>query len=698
MPPSDSARTNINNNNNGSSRSGGSLSNRVSLSSNSNTTTSNAFTSYFQLHADPSSSILDEQEADFAIHSRPPKILNSLANNNNNNSAVHVPYLPQSSYANKLVTTDQLDSFSSVPKPLAEEEEEKQTLPEPCLAVNNIEQEEGNKAAESTMVIEKENITRHDDEAAMNAVIIPHNDILPSNLTEAFHNDQEFDSAFATESNNLSINTDKETDSTPQSQTEELIEEKAEEAAPEEDNGSTLDCDKHNVFDDSSSSIIHQQDDKMKKIIGEELEKQEDTNVAEVATVEDKQMEPSPSREMAAVEDSTVDILHNDEDSIPTSNIILEEEKAEQATTTKVDEEHLHDGEPQIAAAAVVVAASTSVDGMPQTTTTTTSDDADNVGQDTMATELVDAAQLTDDQINELSEDILDLYLNDLATDDKRPDDCGDEVTEAVPVESSSSTLMLGVGGGNDDSTPATSDTPEQAKPEEDDDDKKIESQKKKTMIEVTEIVDIDTDDDVDADRDCAQRLRPDVVAMASAEQKAWPEGPTTTTTPADTEERQVAENVAAMEKEHEDDQKDEVENARNDGETTITTEDDLMAQMLQCPITTSDADRLQNQQQVTAPPNASVVAAATVANMPPGTSLPSTMITSCPTPAEADYRGGLVQNIAFFERQEMPNGLTEEEQMLGKVKPLWMPDDEAPNCLHCDSKFTMIKRRHHCR
>ncbi|KAF2882827.1 hypothetical protein ILUMI_23339 [Ignelater luminosus] len=34
----------------------------------------------------------------------------------------------------------------------------------------------------------------------------------------------------------------------------------------------------------------------------------------------------------------------------------------------------------------------------------------------------------------------------------------------------------------------------------------------------------------------------------------------------------------------------------------------------------------------------------------------------------------------------------------LGKQAPLWIPDSEALNCLHCDSKFTVIKRRHHCR
>lgn len=77
---------------------------------------------------------------------------------------------------------------------------------------------------------------------------------------------------------------------------------------------------------------------------------------------------------------------------------------------------------------------------------------------------------------------------------------------------------------------------------------------------------------------------------------------------------------------------------------------------------------------------------------------IPSNIMTNQPPISESDSRGGLVQNIAYFDRQEMPNGLTEEEQLLGKIKPFWMPDEEAQNCLHCDTKFTMIKRRHHCR
>ncbi|KAL3271061.1 hypothetical protein HHI36_021561 [Cryptolaemus montrouzieri] len=34
----------------------------------------------------------------------------------------------------------------------------------------------------------------------------------------------------------------------------------------------------------------------------------------------------------------------------------------------------------------------------------------------------------------------------------------------------------------------------------------------------------------------------------------------------------------------------------------------------------------------------------------------------------------------------------------LGKQAPLWIPDNDTMSCLHCDMKFTVIKRRHHCR
>ncbi len=42
--------------------------------------------------------------------------------------------------------------------------------------------------------------------------------------------------------------------------------------------------------------------------------------------------------------------------------------------------------------------------------------------------------------------------------------------------------------------------------------------------------------------------------------------------------------------------------------------------------------------------------------------------------------------------------GLNEDQLMLGKVAPYWIPDSEAGNCMICDAKFTMVRRRHHCR
>uniref|UniRef100_A0A914W9T6 FYVE-type domain-containing protein n=1 Tax=Plectus sambesii TaxID=2011161 RepID=A0A914W9T6_9BILA len=41
---------------------------------------------------------------------------------------------------------------------------------------------------------------------------------------------------------------------------------------------------------------------------------------------------------------------------------------------------------------------------------------------------------------------------------------------------------------------------------------------------------------------------------------------------------------------------------------------------------------------------------------------------------------------------------LTESEMMLGKVKPYWIPDPDSPACLICLNKFTVFRRRHHCR
>lgn len=43
-------------------------------------------------------------------------------------------------------------------------------------------------------------------------------------------------------------------------------------------------------------------------------------------------------------------------------------------------------------------------------------------------------------------------------------------------------------------------------------------------------------------------------------------------------------------------------------------------------------------------------------------------------------------------------NSLVEFNVVLGKQPPFWIPDSDAPSCMLCDTKFTVLKRRHHCR
>ncbi len=38
------------------------------------------------------------------------------------------------------------------------------------------------------------------------------------------------------------------------------------------------------------------------------------------------------------------------------------------------------------------------------------------------------------------------------------------------------------------------------------------------------------------------------------------------------------------------------------------------------------------------------------------------------------------------------------EDSMLGLVSPHWVPDSEAPSCMSCEERFTLVRRRHHCR
>ncbi|XP_046401258.1 zinc finger FYVE domain-containing protein 9 isoform X2 [Ischnura elegans] len=54
--------------------------------------------------------------------------------------------------------------------------------------------------------------------------------------------------------------------------------------------------------------------------------------------------------------------------------------------------------------------------------------------------------------------------------------------------------------------------------------------------------------------------------------------------------------------------------------------------------------------------------------------------------------------DIVVGEESRMSHGSSSGGLSLGDVAPFWVPDADAPACMLCMSKFTLIKRRHHCR
>lgn len=43
-------------------------------------------------------------------------------------------------------------------------------------------------------------------------------------------------------------------------------------------------------------------------------------------------------------------------------------------------------------------------------------------------------------------------------------------------------------------------------------------------------------------------------------------------------------------------------------------------------------------------------------------------------------------------------SGYSDPHENIGRTPPIWVPDNMAAACMQCHVKFTMIKRRHHCR
>jgi FYVE/RhoGEF/PH domain-containing protein 5/6 len=50
------------------------------------------------------------------------------------------------------------------------------------------------------------------------------------------------------------------------------------------------------------------------------------------------------------------------------------------------------------------------------------------------------------------------------------------------------------------------------------------------------------------------------------------------------------------------------------------------------------------------------------------------------------------------FERMRKINQIEQSELESMGFAPVWIPDDQAPNCMVCNAKFSFTNRRHHCR
>nr|CDJ97171.1 Zinc finger domain containing protein [Haemonchus contortus] len=57
-----------------------------------------------------------------------------------------------------------------------------------------------------------------------------------------------------------------------------------------------------------------------------------------------------------------------------------------------------------------------------------------------------------------------------------------------------------------------------------------------------------------------------------------------------------------------------------------------------------------------------------------------------------------VISTIHDLSQDTDPMRLTESELQLGKSKPYWIPDDDCSMCMLCNSRFSLLNRRHHCR
>lgn len=55
-------------------------------------------------------------------------------------------------------------------------------------------------------------------------------------------------------------------------------------------------------------------------------------------------------------------------------------------------------------------------------------------------------------------------------------------------------------------------------------------------------------------------------------------------------------------------------------------------------------------------------------------------------------------QVLDAFEKVKKMAGLSQEDLLRMGFAPVWIPDDQAPLCMCCGTRFSLVTRRHHCR
>ncbi|KAK6738566.1 hypothetical protein RB195_020587 [Necator americanus] len=68
------------------------------------------------------------------------------------------------------------------------------------------------------------------------------------------------------------------------------------------------------------------------------------------------------------------------------------------------------------------------------------------------------------------------------------------------------------------------------------------------------------------------------------------------------------------------------------------------------------------------------------------------------PVPPSDRFGAQVIATIHDLSQESDPMRLTESELQLGKSKPYWIPDDDCSMCMLCNTRFSLLNRRHHCR